>query len=277
MNKLIINLTTTGVIPTKEMTEHVPITPDEIINDVSKCYQLGAQMVHVHVRDENGKNTLNPKVYARVIKGIRDQCPGMIICASLSGRVMNTIEARSAVLDLEGDEKPDMGSLTLSSMNFLQNESVNTPQMILGLLNKMNQRGIKPELEVFDVGMVNYSKYLIKKGLLNPPYYYNILLGNLYSAQVEWSDIAAIVNALPEDAYYCFAGLGQYQKKANALGIVMASGVRVGLEDNIYYDDERKILATNEMLVKRIVDLCKVYGREIASVDEVREMLKIKN
>lgn len=276
MNKLIINLTTTGVIPTKDMTKHVPITPSEIIEDVYKCYQLGAQMVHVHVRDENGKNTLDPKVYAQVIKEIRKKCHGMIICASLSGRVMNTIEARSAVLDLEGNAKPDMGSLTLSSMNFMQNESVNNPEMILGLLKKMNQKGIKPELEVFDVGMVNFSKYLIKKELLKPPFYYNILLGNIYSAQVEWCDIAAIVNALPEGAYYCFAGLGQYQKKANALGVIMASGVRVGLEDNIHYDDERKILATNEMLVKRIVDLCKIYGRDIASVEEVREMLELR-
>ena len=277
MDKLIINLTPTGVIPTKEMISHVPITPDEIVNDVILCYKLGVQMVHLHVRDENGQNSLDPKLYGIVIRRIRKECPDIIICASLSGRVINTFEARSAVLDLEGDEKPDMGSLTLSSMNFLQNASVNTPEMIISLLTKMNEKCIKPELEVFDVGMVNFSKYLIKKGLLKPPYYYNILLGNIFSAQANLEDLHCIINALPENSIYCLAGLGNYQKKANALGIIMANGVRVGLEDNIHYDEERKILASNERLVQRIVNIAKAYGKEIASPKEVRELLLIKN
>lgn len=273
MNKLIINFTPTGIIPTKKLNTSVPISPEEIVNDAKIAYNLGVQMIHLHVRDEYENNTSDPKIYGKVIKAIRKECPGMVICASLSGRVINTFESRSAVLDLEGDEKPDMGSLTLSSLNFINNESINTPEMINKLLSKMNERNIKPELEVFDMGMVNYSKYLIKKGLLKAPYYYNILCGNIFTAQAELSEISNIVNALPEGAIYSFAGLGQYQLKMNALGVVCANGIRVGLEDNIYYDYDKKMLATNEMLIQRVIKIAQAYEREIATIDEVRNLL----
>jgi len=275
MSKLIINFTPTGIIPTKKINPSVPISPDEIIQDAKMAYNLGVQMIHLHVRDENGNNTSDPIIYGKVIKAIRKDCSGMIICVSLSGRVINTFEARSAVLDLEGDEKPDMGSLTLSSLNFMNDVSVNTPEMITMLLTKMNEKNIKPELEVFDIGMVNYSKHLIKKGLLKAPYYYNILCGNIFSAQADLSDISNMVNALPEGSIYSFAGLGMYQTRMNALGIVCANGVRVGLEDNIYYDYNKKILATNEMLIQRVIKIAHAYEREIATVDEVRKLLEM--
>ncbi len=275
MDKLIINFAPTGVIPTKELSPYAPLQPDDIVKDVIKGYELGVSIAHLHVRDENDKNTSDPQIYGHVIKRIREACPNIIICASLSGRINNTFEARSAVLNLEGGEKPDMGSLTLSSMNFSGNESVNTPEMIKKLLFKMNERGIKPELEVFDVGMVNYSKYLINKGWLKPPFYYNILCGNLFSAQAELSDISNIVNALPKGAVYSFAGLGNYQAKMNALGVISASGVRVGLEDNIYYDLDRKILATNEMLIRRVLKLAEAYERKIMKPEELRKILEI--
>lgn len=277
MNKLIINFTPTGIIPTKEMGVDVPITPTEIIFQAKEAYNKGVQMIHLHVRDENGENTSDPKIYAEVIRGIRMECPGMIICASLSGRVLNTLESRSGVLDLKGVEKPDMGSLTLSSMNFMTNASVNTPEMITALLKKMNDNEIKPELEVFDIGMVNYSKYLIKKGLLKPPFYYNILCGNIFSSQAELNDIQVIVNALPENSVYSFAGLGASQARMNALGVIIANGVRVGLEDSIYYNYEKRILASNMMLIDRVLAIANAYDRELASFKEVRTLLKIND
>lgn len=273
MNNLIINFCPTGVMPTRK--SKAPLQPDEIVKDVYDAYRMGVSIVHVHVRDKNDLNTSSPEIYKRVILKIRKRCPGIIICVSLSGRVCNTFESRSAVLDLEGDAKPDMASLTLSSMNFARTESINTPDMIINLLKRMNDRDIKPELEVFDVGMVNFSKYLIRKGLLKPPYYYNILCGNLFSAQADLNDISNIVSQLPKDSIYSFAGLGDYQAKMNALGVITADGVRVGLEDNIYYDKERAILATNEMLVNRVLSFAKIYDRSIATPDEVRKILNL--
>lgn len=273
MDKLIINLAPTGIRTTKEMNIHVPMTPDEIISDVYECYKLGVQIVHIHVKDENENNTSDPLVYEKVILGIRNICPNIIICASLSGRVENTFESRSAVLNLKGIAKPDMGSLTLSSLNFTDGASVNSPEMIIKLLNKMNENNIKPELEVFDAGMVNYSKYLIKKGLIKPPYYYNILCGNLSSSQANLIDIESIISALPENSIYTLAGLGNNQLKMNIYGILNGNGVRVGLEDNIYFSN--KTLATNKQLVQRIIDFSNLYNKKLATCTEVRELLQI--
>lgn len=273
--KIIINICPTGIIPTKDLNRNTPITPHEIAEDVYKCYVLGAQMAHIHARDASGLNTMDKTVYADIITKIREKCPGIIICASLSGRVLNTFESRSDVLNLTGNAKPDMGSLTLSSLNFSNGPSINSPEMIIALLNKMNENGIKPELEVFDVGMINYSKYLIKKGLIKPPYYYNIILGNISSAQNTPNDLASMVSALPTDSIYSIGGIGNTMLGANICGILYGDGVRVGLEDNLYYDSDRNIQGTNEMFVKRILDVADIYERKPYTCSEARHLLDL--
>ncbi len=276
MKKLIINFAPTGIKPTKKLNPYVPISIDEISNDVYENYKKGVQIVHIHVRDENGENTSDQYTYEKLIIKIRKMCPEIIICASLSGRKINTFESRSQVLDLKGLGKPDMGSLTLSSLNFTDGTSVNTPEMIISLLNKMNENNIKPELEVFDVGMINYSKYLIKKGLLKPPYYYNIICGNISSAQANIQDIFSMINSLPDNSIYSLGGFGHDQLKMNMYGLLNADGIRIGLEDNLYFDESKK-LASNGMLIDRILEISKLYGRELASYQEVRDLLNIKN
>ena len=273
MKKILLNLCPTGIVPTKYMNEYVPLSPDEIANDVYECYQRGVQMVHIHARDEHDENTMDKGRYAEIISKIRERCQDIIICVSLSGRITNTYDTRSDVLNLQGASKPDMGSLTLSSLNFVTNASVNTPTMIVDLLKKMNNEGIKPELEVFDVGMVNYAKYLIQKGLLKPPYYFNIILGNLFSAQNNPADLSSIIQALPENSYYSFGGIGSYQLGSNIAGILYADGVRIGLEDNLYYDSERKQKASNVSLLTRILSVCELYERPLYSCQELRELL----
>jgi 3-keto-5-aminohexanoate cleavage enzyme len=275
MKKIIINLCPTGVIPTKKKNPNVPISPTEIAQDVYELYQSGIQIVHIHARDENEENTNDKNRYAEIIFKIREKCPEVIICASLTGRVNNTFESRSDVLNLQGIYKPDMGSLTLSSLNFVQSSSINCPEMILKLLQKMNEEGIKPELEVFDVGMINFSKYLIQKGLLKPPYYYNIILGNLYSAQNNPNDLASLISALPQNSYFSIGGIGNYQLGSNLAGILYADGIRIGLEDNIYFNSERTELASNKSLVERIKTICDFYNRPRYTCLELRELLDI--
>jgi len=164
--ELILNFTPTGMIPTKEMTPHVPIAVDDIIEDVYEACELGISMVHLHARDEKtGVPTYKSEIYAKIIKGIRSFDKELIICVSLSGRGIKEFEKRASPLQLKGELKPDMGSLTLSSLNFNNTESVNSPSMIKALATEMKNKGILPELEVFDIGMINYSKYLIKKDL----------------------------------------------------------------------------------------------------------------
>jgi len=275
MKKFIINFCPTGVIPTKNMNPYSPLTPDEICQDVQYAYEQGIQMVHLHARDKDGNNTMDKNVYSEIITKIKEKCPHIIIVVSLTGRVINTFESRSDVLNLKGISKPDMASLTLSSLNFTKNPSVNSPEMIIKLLEKMNQENIKPELEVFDVGMINYSKYLIKKGLIKPPYYYNIILGNIASAQNTPSDITSLINALPPKSYFSIGGIGQQQLSSNMIGIVYADGVRIGLEDNIYYDYKREIKATNNKLIDRIISLSQINERELYTCQELRNLLKL--
>ena len=275
MKKLIINLCPTGVIPTKSMNEFTPIDPDEIANDTWIAYKKGVQMVHIHARDENGENTMDKNKYSEIIQKIKFLCPNIIICVSLTGRFLNTFEARSDVLNLKGVSKPHMGSLTLSSLNFTNNASINTPEMIIKLLNKMNEENIKPELEVFDVGMINFSKYLIRKKILHPPYYYNIILGNIFSAQNNPADINSLINALPPGSIFSIGGIGSQQLSSNITGILYADGVRVGLEDNVYYDEKRNCIASNEILINRIIHISHICERELYTCDEVRNLLGI--
>jgi uncharacterized protein (DUF849 family) len=275
MKKIIVNLCPTGVIPTKDLNKNTPISPDEIAEDVYNTYKLGVQIAHIHARDELGENTMDINTYKSIIDKIRERCPDIIICVSLTGRFLNTFEARSSVLNLTGSSKPDMGSLTLSSLNFNTGASVNTPDMIIQLLKKMNENNIKPELEVFDVGMINYAKYLIKKGLLKGPYYFNIILGNLFSAQPNVADINSLIAALPPNSYYSFGGIGNSQLGSNIAGLLYADGIRVGLEDNLYYDENRNILASNQSLVERILTIAKMYEKEPYTCLELRKLFNL--
>ena len=276
-NDLIINLAPTGMIPTRAMTPHVPLTPGEIIADVLKCRELGITTVHLHARDDNGQTTFKRDVYAEIIRGIRNVDKDLVLCVSTSGRKFNELEKRSDVLDLDGDLKPDMASLTLSSLNFNQVASVNSPDMIQALAKKMLEKNIKPELEVFDVGMINYAKYLIKKGLLTPPYYFTLLLGNIACAQANLMHLGYMINELPDDSFYSVAGIGNAQLPMNAVSIAYGGGVRIGLEDNIWFDDERTILATNPDLVKRIVSIAKAMGRVVMDPRTFRNLLSISS
>ena len=276
MKKIFVNFTSTGMIPTKGMTEHVPITTDEIIKDVLTAAKHGASIAHLHARDEDGKPTYKKEVFKEIIHGIRGKNKELILCVTTSGRDYPEFEKRSQVLDLEGIYKPDMASLTLSSLNFNKTASINSPDVIVALATKMKEKGIKPELEAFDLGMINYAKYLIKKGLLEEPYYFNLLFGNIACAQANLLSVGLMVNELPENSVYAFAGIGDYQKFMNSLAVVCGAGVRVGLEDNIYFDEERTTLATNEMLVKRVVGTAKALGIGITTPMEMRQLLGLR-
>ena len=276
MKNIIINFCPTGVIPTKELTPFVPITPEEIAEDTYAAYILGASIVHIHAKDENGNNTNDKDIYAKIIKLIRVKCPDIIICTSLTGRINNTFECRSDVLNLENEFKPDMASLTLSSLNFANNVSINTPEMITKLLNKMNEKNIKPELEVFDNGMINACKYFINKGLIKKPYYFNLMIGNLYTAQDSLNDISSMINNLPDNSIFSLGGIGNCQKRVNFLSLLYADGVRVGLEDFIYNNEDREELISNIFLIERLVTFCKINDINILKPNEVRIKLDIK-
>ena len=275
---MIINFTPTGMIPTKEMTPYAPISVSEIIEDVHQAYELGITMVHLHARDEQtGKPTWKAEVYAQIIAGIRHFAPELIICVSLSGRDWPEFEKRTDVLNLDGDLKPDMGSLTLSSLNFSQSASLNAPDMVLALAERMQERGIIPELEVFDLGMVNYIHYLEKKEVIAPPYYCNIILGNVASAQAKLLHAATLIRDLPPQTIWSLGGIGKSQLPMTSIAIAMNGGVRVGLEDNIWLDRKRTKLARNLDLLQRIHTLSELHERPIMSPTTLRQKLNLQD
>jgi len=272
----ILNFTPTGMIPTKAMTPNVPLQPAEIIEQVCEAAELGANLIHLHARDPtDGKPTYKKEIFAQIIGGIRARFSDLVLCVSTSGRDFPGFAERSQCLDLTGDLKPDMGSLTLASLNFSNEASINTPDMIKSLARKMLSRGIKPELEAFDLGMINYANYLIRKGVLEPPYYFNLILGNIASAQANLLSLGLMINELPPDSVWSAGGIGDFQLKMNALGIAEGGGVRVGLEDNIYFDHRRTRLASNRELVSRIVEIAAALGRQSYSHQEARKVLGI--
>jgi len=275
-NKFLLNFTPTGMIPTKEMTSHVPTTPEEIIEQVLDVTELGVNMVHLHARElDDGRPTYKKEIYAEIINGIRKKNKDLILCVSTSGRNFPEFDKRSECLDLDGELKPDFASLTLSSLNFNKQASINAPQMIQALLGKMLEKNIKPELEAFDLGMINYAKYLIRKRLLNPPYYYNLILGNIACAQADMLHLGLMVRELPESSIWSVGAVGEYQLKMNIMSILSGGGVRVGLEDNIWYDQERTRLATNHDLVERITSIARVLGYTPYTAKEARVLLKL--
>lgn len=253
------------MIPTREMNPFVPLQASEIIDDVLQACETGITIVHLHARDINGKPTYTKEEYLKTISKLREYAPDLILCTSLSGRNFNTFEKRSEVLDLY----PDMGSLTLSSMNFPKTASVNDPDMIQSLAQAMLDKGVKPELEVFDLGMIHYADYLISKGLLKPPYYFNIITGNIAGMQTFGSEIGLALARLPKDSFWTIGGVGAHQLYANTYGLLGGGGVRVGLEDNLYFDRQKSTLASNQSLLKRVHGLMEIFELELMTSAEL--------
>jgi len=276
--KLIINFTPTGMIPTKKMTEHIPVSTSEIIEDIHEAWEIGITMVHIHARDEHtGKPTCKAEVYEKIINATRKFAPDLIICVSLSGRNIREFERRAEPLELTGSAKPDMGSLTLSSLNFNKHASINEPKTIQALAARMKEKRIAPEFEAFDAGMINYANYLERKQLISPPYYYNLLLGNIACAQPDLLHLGLMIRDLPAGSFWSVAGIGRYQFQMNSVAVAMGGGIRVGLEDNIWFDQKRTKLARNADLLNRIHTIAQANERPLMTARELRRKLNLED
>jgi uncharacterized protein (DUF849 family) len=263
--KKIINFTPTGTQTTRS-NSFAPLTPNEIIDSVYEANEIGISIVHLHARDEvTLENTYKKEVYQRIIEGIKIYCPELLICVSLTGRNFPELEKRSEVLQL----LPDMGSLTMSSLNFPSGASINQPEMILSLIKEMDKYGVQPEIECFDTGMLNYTNYIISKNILQPPYHINIILGNMYNGQCDLGTLSTIKNNLPSNSFTCLGGIGSQQLKSTTYGLLDFDGIRIGLEDNLYYKDKEK--TTNMELLKRAHRIMNELDMKHYTSKELRE------
>ncbi len=273
MSKLIVNAAITGCVLSQNDTPHLPVKIKEIVACVKTLRNLGVAIVHLHARGADQSPSHRAEDYMELVNAVRASCPDILVCVSLSGRHDPKLEARAAALQ----SKPDFASLTLGSMNFITGPSVNSPDTIQGLAARIYGANAIPELEVFEAGFIHYANYLIRKGILKPPYYFNFIFGSLGTAPLDLLGLGHMISMLPNKAIWSVGGLGHSQLAANTLAIAAGGHVRVGLEDNIHYNQERTILATNPQLVERVVRLAKELGREPASPLEARKMMGISS
>lgn len=269
MDKLIITVAPTGSVPRKEQNPQVPVTPDEIADCARACEDLGAAMVHIHVRDQDQNPSDDPALFARVVEKLRGRSD-LIIQVSTGGRAGTDLESRAGRLQV-GCE---MASLTTGSVNFPHSAYVNPPRLVEGLAAEMQRLGIKPEMEVFELGMIANALRLVQKGLASEPLHFNFVLGLPGAMPAAVDHLVHLRNQLPPQSTWTVSGVGASQLTMATHAILMGGHVRVGLEDNIYY--RKGELASNQMLVERVVRLARELGRELATPDEARAILGLK-
>ncbi|MBC7359526.1 MAG: 3-keto-5-aminohexanoate cleavage protein [Desulfacinum sp.] len=267
MEKLIITVALTGNVPTKEMNPHVPITAEEIARDVRRCADAGAVLFHVHARDENGRPTLDIERFKENVRAIKEVAPDVILQLSTGARAGKDWEARANPVRL----LPEMASFTTGSNNLPGIVYENSPQFIQFLAGVFKETGVKPEIEVFETGMINNALYLQKKGLIEPPLHFDFVLGAPGSMPGSVKNLLFLSESIPPGSTWSVAGIAQAEIPLATAAIVMGGHVRVGLEDNLTLPDGSP--ATNAGLVEKVVRIAREVGREIASPDEARRIL----
>ncbi|WP_291571575.1 3-keto-5-aminohexanoate cleavage protein [Clostridium sp. UBA4548] len=272
MEKLIITAAICGAEVTKEHNPNVPYTVEEIGNEAEKAYKAGASIIHLHVRKDDGTPTQDRERFRQCIEEIRRRCPDVIIQPSTGGAVGMTNEERLQPVDLA----PEMATLDCGTCNFGGDEIfVNTENDIKAFGEKMIQMGVKPEIEVFDKGMIDMALRLHKKGYIKAPMHFSFVMGVNGGIAGDMRDFLFMKESIPAGSTFSVAGIGRYEFPLAAMSIVAGGHVRVGFEDNIYIG-KGEMAESNAVLVEKVVRLAKELGREIATPKEAREILGLK-
>ncbi|MBZ2174948.1 3-keto-5-aminohexanoate cleavage protein [Schnuerera sp. xch1] len=270
MDKLIITAAICGAEVTKEQNPNVPYTIEEIGREAESAYKAGASIIHLHVRYDDGTPTQNKERFRECIDEIKKRCPDVIIQPSTGGAVGMTDKERLQPVEL----LPEMATLDCGTLNFGEDEIfVNTENTIKNFGKIMMEKGVKPEIEVFDKGMIDYAIKYAKQGILLEPMHFDFVLGVQMAATAR--DLTFMVDSIPSGSTWTVAGIGRHQIPMVTMGIAMGGHVRVGFEDNLYLS--KGVLAeSNGKLVEKVVRIAKELGREISTPDEAREILGLK-
>jgi 3-keto-5-aminohexanoate cleavage enzyme len=273
---VILTAAIVGAEVTREQTPFLPITAAEIGRAAAEAAAAGASVIHLHVRDEEGAPTQDATVFAAAITEIRSRCD-VILQVSTGGAVGMTAKERlRPVTDLPADLRPDMASLTTGSCNFGADLFLNPAPEVELFAAAMRERGIKPEIEVFEVGMVAGALRLVDKGLLTLPLHFNFVLGVPGALPATVRNLLVLVDTVPPGSTWTVSGIGRHQLPMSMLGLVLGGHVRTGLEDNIYY--RRGEPATGSaQLVGRVARLAGELERPVASAKEARVLLALES
>lgn len=272
MGKMIITVGVTGSRITREQTPYIPVSPEEIAVSGIEAWRAGAAVVHIHVRDPGtGLGTQELSLFKEVVDRIRDETDA-ILCLTTSGIPGRNLPIPERLQPLA--LQPEMVSFDAGSLNLNQTVFLNPPEFLETLAKETLASGIKPELEVFDAGMIHTCIRYAEKGLLQRPLHFQFVLGTIGGMPATAKSLLHMTEILPEGSTWSVIGSGAGQLSMVMLGMVMGGHVRVGLEDNIYYS--KGVLAkTNAELVERVVRIAKEYGRDIATPAEARKILSL--
>lgn len=275
-NKVFITAALTGAVTPKDINEHIPLTPEEIAEDAYNCWKAGAAIVHLHMRDDHGKGSMEEARFKKTIELLRahKDCDVVICCTSSGSTVPITSAER--MVHFQSIPEIEMGSYDVGTFNWGDAAVFeNSPRFLAELAKCYRENDVKAEVEIFDMGMLGNAKHHLKTGVLDAPPYFQFCLGILGGMESTVDNLQYLVRHMPEGTKWSAFGIGKdhlpIMFAALALG---ADGIRVGLEDNVMY--AKGIKATNVMLVERAVRVVKEFGKEIATAAEAREILGIK-
>ena len=280
-NKTIITVATTGAWPTKANNPNVPMTPEEIAEDVYACWKAGAAVAHLHMRDDEGKGTMDKEKFRKTVELLRANHPDcdIILNMTTSGDLNATEETRQIHLK---ELRPEMGSYDCGSMNWLHTSLfLNPPSFLEELGKNMQEWGVKPEIEAFDPGMIANAAYYLKKGVLKAPLHFQFCMGCANGIPGSMKNLVFMKETMeslcPGSTWSCF-GVGHSAMEMLYGAVALGGHIRVGMEDNVVFEvkeNGEKVMATNHMLVERAVNIVKAAGNTPATPAEARQMLGI--
>ncbi len=266
MNPLVITCAPVGAEVRPDQTPHLPYTPSLLGETARAVREAGGSIIHVHCRNDDGTNTHSIERFREAYDAIRAQSD-LIVQFSTGGAIGMTPEERASVLEL----RPEMATLTCGSVNFGDDIFENSFPIMRGILKKMNEYGVRPELEIFDKGHIANARKLARERLLSFPQHVDLVLGVPGGLEATVQNLADLVDALPDGCTWSVAGIGRQQLPMAMAAIAMGGHVRVGLEDNLFYSRGR--LARNEELVARVARIAAEAGRPVATPDQARKLL----
>lgn len=269
-DKVIISAALTGAMTPKDANPNIPLTPEEIAEDAYKCWQAGAAVVHLHMRDDAGIGTMDKEKFKQTVDLIKERtdCDVVINCTT-SGDSRASEEERIAHLSYV---KPEMASFDAGSFNWMPAGIFdNSPQFLKAAGLEMKELGIKPEIEIFDSGFMNVANYYMQKDVLIAPGHYQFVLGVLGGMDASVKNLQFLHEMLPADATWSAFGVGRHHLPIMYATLALGGHIRVGLEDNIYYS--KGVLATNVSLVERAARVIKEFGKQPATPAEARQIL----
>jgi 3-keto-5-aminohexanoate cleavage enzyme len=269
MDPLIVTCAPVGAEVTPSQTPYLPVTPQALGETASAIRAAGASIVHVHCRNDDGTNTHAVERFAQAYDAIRSRSD-LIVQFSTGGAIGMSARERAGVLDL----RPEMATLTCGSVNFGDEIFENAFPLMRALLQRMNELGVRPELEIFDKGHLANARRLAREGLLAFPQHVDFVLGVPGGLEATVQNLCDLVDDLPAGCTWSVAGIGRAQLPMAMAAIAMGGHVRVGLEDNIFYSKGR--LARNEELVERVARIAREAGRTIAQPQEARRILGLE-